>query len=167
MARFLPGQSWTLTVDQQQIEVTSGLSTPNERWTHTDAQGHEHRYDHGYPTLDLVVDAEHWCDGSEGWAPHDEHMAVDESHYECKLCREVIEPALDPPFTPKYVPGSVAARLRGVLLDGRMIEVLVDEDEVARIQAEGEPAAREILEGAPPDRIVSTTFSDMAPGWRL
>jgi hypothetical protein len=159
MARFFTGQTWELTVDPVVVDVTSERATPNEHWTFTDAQGHEHRYDRGYPTLDLVVDAEHWCDGSEGWQPHDEHMVVDESHYECKLCREVIEPALDPPFMPKFVPGSVDARLSGVLPDGREVVVAVDEDEVARVQAEGETAATAILEGAPSERIISTSWS--------
>ena len=92
-------------MERDVIEVTSERYTPNERWRYTDRQGHEHYYDHGYPTLDLVIDSEHWCDGSEGWAHHDPHMAVDESHHECKVCREVIEPKLDAPGTRKSIAG--------------------------------------------------------------
>lgn len=106
MARFTNDRrNWTIDVVQDWIDVTSERETPNERWTFTDAAGHEHHYEHGYPTLDYVIDESHWCDGREGIYNHDPHEAVDAAHFECKLCREVIEPKMDPPYTPKQIPG--------------------------------------------------------------
>ena len=137
------------------IDVTSNLPTPNERWRYTDRAGHEHHYDGGYPTLELVVDAEHWCDGTEGVYNHDAHMAVDESHYECLLCREVIEPAADPPHFSKSIPGAIEGRLSGVRSDGAEIEMYLTPDEWEMIQAAEDPdvEAHRILDEASAERI--------------
>ena len=159
MARISPASSWELNVDLNLIDVTSQFPSANEQWTFTDAQGHEHRYEYGYPTLDVVVDAEHWCDGTEGTAPHDPHMAVDESHYECKLCREVIVPAMDPPYTPKSIPGQMSATLRGMTSDGREVTMWLEPLEVDIIQQGDDETAQRYLDGAPRSRILSETFA--------
>lgn len=72
-------RTWSVEADPNWIDTTAGIPTADPRWRGTDSNGHEHHYDHGYPTLDYVIDAEHWCMGDEGIAPHDPHMAVDES----------------------------------------------------------------------------------------
>jgi hypothetical protein len=144
----------TLTITPQYIDVTSGHPSANEHWTHTDSAGHAHRYDRGYPTLDLVVDAEHWCEGDEGIAPHDSHMAVDEGHYECKLCREVIKPTMDPAGMPKSIIGEIEATLTGLTSSGVVVEMWLMPDEADRIAAD--PAAVEdVLDNAPHERIIS------------
>jgi len=150
------GPSWKLEVEQEWIDVTPSGPTPNERWRTTDSNGHEHYYDHGYPTLDEVIDAQHWCNGTEGFALHDPHMQIDEWHYECKLCREVIEPDYDPPFTPKYIPGLRTATLTGVRSDGAEIVVDVREDELAGLHDDA--AAQAFLDAAPMERIHSWSW---------
>lgn len=125
MSRY--GGRWAVEVTQNRIDTTCGIPTLNPRWTFTDAAGHDHRYDHGYPTLDYIIDASHWCDGYEGYEPHDPHEHVDESHYECLICREVIEPGILPAFTPQSVPGTVDMTLKGPLADGSRVTAMVYE----------------------------------------
>lgn len=104
MARFAPGPEFTLDIQQDSIDTTCGIDTLDPKWRGTDSNGHEHYYERfEYPTLDYIVDAEHWCNGDEG-APHDPHMATDESHYECKVCREVVKPGIIPPTRPSLSP---------------------------------------------------------------
>ena len=76
-------------------EMVTWERGPVESWTFTDTQGHEHRYDHGYPTLVRVVDE--WCHvehGLFGGADPDGHEAA--GHWECLQCHEVIRPATGP-----------------------------------------------------------------------
>lgn len=155
----LNGRHWTLTVDQDRIDVTSGLPTANERWTYTDQQGHEHRYDHGYPTLTYVIDESHWCDGSEGIYNHDPHEAVDKSHYECSICRETIKPLTDPPYTPKSVAGLTTATMTGYRSDGTWIRYVLSGLEVERIRAEmTDEEAQAILDNADSARIIESRW---------
>jgi len=99
MAQIFPGWGWTLKVEPQPIGPTS-----REQWRHTDSNGHEHHVDceaifPAYPTLDFVIDEEHWCEGDEQWCdragdpwtennedppPHEPHMVADTGHFECK-----------------------------------------------------------------------------------
>lgn len=161
MARTtISGRSWELEVDQQWIDITSENPTPNERWTFTDDQGHEHAYDHGYPTLEWIVDAEHWCDGHEGIYNHDPHIAVDEAHYECLICRQRIEPKMDPAYTPKSMPGMRSAYLSGVRADGVKITLALTPEEFDELAAnvESDDVARRLLNDAPQDRIVRSSF---------
>lgn len=171
MARFLArSQPWELEVRQDWIDTTMGIPTLDPNWRGVDSNGHEHFYDkasHEYPTLDYIVDAEHWCEGNEGIAPHDPHMAVDEAHYECKVCREVVEPGVIPGGTPTGMPGAVSATLSGLRDDGAEVRVRITEAEFDEIQAadgtadpddpqptERDRAARRILNDAPTDRII-------------
>lgn len=66
------------------IEVTSLSPEPDPNWHYTDREGHEHRYDNGYPTLVSVADETYWCGDC-----NDEHA---DSHLECPLCHETIRP---------------------------------------------------------------------------
>lgn len=109
---------WTVDVQQEWIDVTSSFPSPDPRWTYTDQAGHEHHYSNGYPTLRYVVDGSHWCDGTEGLYNHDPHLAVDEYHYECQQCGEVIEPRLVPGGYPQSIPGMISATLSGIRRDG-------------------------------------------------
>lgn len=149
------GQGWTLSAEVDYIDVTSSHPSPREGWRMTDSNGHEHRYTRtGFPTLRFVVDASHWCDGTEGFAWHDPHEIEDEWHYECAQCGEVIEPATDPPFTPKSVPGTVRHTLEGFRSDGSRVTMWLDSDEAERIRATPDDAtALAILDGAPDERI--------------
>jgi hypothetical protein len=166
MAARLRVSSYDVEVDQEYIDVTSERPSPNERWRHTDSNGHEHRYDHGYPTLEFVVDAEHWCDGTEGFALHDPHMHVDEGHYECQECRERIEPKMDPPYTPKSIPGLRSAYITGPRSDGLRVRVVLTGDELTQIAdaqsfapGQVDDVCLRIVDAAPDERILETTYT--------
>lgn len=159
MATFMK-HNWQLDVTQNWIDVTSDRPSPNERWTFTDSNGHFHRYNHGYPTLEPVVDESHWCDGHEGPWNHDPHEAIDASHYECTNCREVVEPAFDPPFTPKQILGSVDATLEGFRSDGAKVRVWVTEDEVRSLGRDTTDAVvTALLDAMPEERIISAEWT--------
>ncbi|MBO0883672.1 MAG: hypothetical protein J2P17_25720 [Mycobacterium sp.] len=85
-----------LRVETEIIDVSSGLPRSNPHWTYTDQQGHEHRYDNGYPTLARVVDATHRDEDGDEW---------EEWHYECPQCRERIEPGTISGMFTETVPG--------------------------------------------------------------
>ncbi len=105
---------WEFSVEQDYIDVTCGIETLNPNWTFTDENGHDHYYDSGgYPTLDYIVDAQHWCDGYEGAFNHDPHMAVDESHYECLICGVHVKPGTYPPYYPQSIPGERTLTMTG------------------------------------------------------
>lgn len=130
--------SWSIDVRADPIEVTSSLPTADESWRFTDTQGHEHRYEHGYPTLELVIDAEHWCNGNEGFMRHDPHMAVDEAHYECLICREVIAPAEHSGGYRRFISGPREATLRATRADGSKIVAWLTEPDLEAIQSVSE-----------------------------
>jgi hypothetical protein len=120
-----------LVIEQTYQEVT-WEDAPVETWAATDSHGHRHAFtrparpgreqyinDRGlrrnhtvpthYPSLYYKIDRWHACDGREGLYSHDPHWAVDESHYECRQCRERIEPAHGPGS--KLIPASRKATL--------------------------------------------------------
>lgn len=98
MASMMQLPEGELRVETEQIDVTSNLPRPDKNWRHTDAAGHEHYWDNGYPTLVEVVDDTYWCDDCS-----DEHT---ESHLECPTCHQSIEPGMvGPPGYREYAPG--------------------------------------------------------------
>lgn len=162
MVKFLAaGRSgWTLDIQQNWIDTTSERPTIDPKWRATDNNGHEHFYEgHAYPTLDYIIDAEHWCDGTEGIALHDPHMAVDESHYECLICREVVKPGSIPGGTPSSIPGSVSGTLRGLNSAGVTVTLSLIEEEATAIQtadeANRDAVVLRLLDEAPERRIIS------------
>lgn len=175
MAEFFPGWDWTLKVERYD-------RPPDEQWRHIDSNGHEHYVDRAanaypaYPTLDLVIDKEHWCEGDEEWCdraedpwceggprPHDPHMVADEVHFECKLCREVIA-------LPKSYGGSVVYTLCGYNSAGVQVVLSLIDAEYERLSNAdvdgGDPEAevRRILDEAPAERLLSmSNFRDQPP----
>lgn len=155
--------TYSVSIEQEWIDVTSPYPTPNERWTFTDSNGHDHRYDHGYPTLTHVVDASHWCYGNEGIAPHDPHEAVDESHYECATCGEVVEPKMDPGYTPKRTPGIRRTTLNAYRSDGSEVVVVLLPDEVDVLRGNPDPpVVSAMVDAMPFDRFTSVTHRGYA-----
>jgi hypothetical protein len=79
------------SVDQCWIDVTtySGEKKPDFGWTHTDAAGHFHAYDHegALPTLKLV------------------HRKRKPPVYRCLLCNKKVVPAVHIDHGPKQIPG--------------------------------------------------------------
>jgi hypothetical protein len=156
----LMSQHWQMTVDIDQVDVTSPFPSPHHHWRFTDAEGHEHRWDHGYPTLTRVVDAEHWCDGNEGIARHDPHMATDEAHYECAICGEVIEPEMDPPYTPKTIPGHITYTLTGHRSNGAKVTAWLTEDEAAAVTPDAtDDTIAALLDAIPDERCSLIEYS--------
>jgi hypothetical protein len=157
------GRSWALDVDVDYEDATSAWPTPNEHWRHVDASGHEHRYERGYPTLRLVVDESHWCDGTEGFALHDGHEQTDRSHYECAECGEVVVPAMDPPGMPKMVPGRATAALVGYRSSGARVTARLTETELETLRGLGaEPADADVtalLDAMPDERVLLVEWS--------
>jgi hypothetical protein len=145
-----------VSMSRDMIDVTCGIPTASETWRYTDTNGHEHYYEHGYPTLDFIIDEQHWCNGDEGYASHDPHMAIDAAHYECKLCKVTVEPGVDPAFTPKYTPGMTTCTISGVRDDGLRIEAHLTQEEGAQFVAHPtEETAVRLLNAIPLNRCTS------------
>lgn len=106
----LHGAGWRLDATREVEWVTNDGPTADESWRFTDARGHEHAYPYK-PTLEFVVDRSHWCDGTEGLYNHDPHEAIDEGHYECRECRERIEPRSHPPGYMTAIPRALHGTL--------------------------------------------------------
>jgi hypothetical protein len=155
MARIQQRSTWTVDVRQDVLDVTMEHDSIDPKWRGADSNGHEHFYDreaHEYPTLDYIVDARHWCNGDEGIARHDPHWHTDESHYECRICREVVTPGLIPGGTPQYVAGMRYATLHGMRSDGtEIVAELTGEEAEALANVTGSDAQR-IIDGIPKER---------------
>jgi hypothetical protein len=149
------------------IDVTSDRPSYDTRWRATDSNGHEHRYDHGFPTLSYVVDERHWCDGTEGFMLHEPHWAVDADHYECELCGAVVEPGLLPAGYPQYIDGMKNVSLKGRRSDGIEVDVALYEaefDTLASAAASDDETAMDravlaMLDEMPSERWASVTFA--------
>lgn len=162
MAMFtMSGRRVDIQVVTEPIDVTSEHETFDPKWRAADSNGHEHyyEYEHGYPTLRYVVDASHWCDGTEGYQRHEPHEQIDEAHYECLICGEHVEPGTLPPYTPQWIPGTISATATATLDDGRNVTVVLSRDEVdrARFAIGAEDQDEQLLaivESVPPERVL-------------
>lgn len=146
------------SVDQDWQTYWTDHPSPDESWTFTDAAGHVHRYDHGYPSLEWVVEERHWCNGTEGLYNHDGHWVDDVAHYECKVCREHVVPATHPPGRAFTVPGQRTSTAVGYRTDGSRITCSPNEEEtealVALLQAEDDDGVQRWLDQFPAERII-------------
>lgn len=108
----LQSTGWTIDVEQEPVEVTSGLPHRDDTWRYTDRAGHEHTWDeNAYPTLTWVVDSTYWCADCS-----DEH---EDGHYECRLCGERITPGTTFDAARRFIPGPRSATLTAA--DGRVV----------------------------------------------
>jgi hypothetical protein len=101
----LTGDFGELVIERDMIDVTTNVPTQDKAWRYTDEHGHEHHWDHGYPTLRQVVDEVRYDeDGDE----------YEITHFECPLCSEVIRPGARPPSAfREYIPGRSHYYLNG------------------------------------------------------
>jgi hypothetical protein len=163
MARFaMTGSIYNLTLDRDMIDVTCERDTLDSRWRGTDSNGHEHRGDRLYDTLELIVDAEHWCEGNEGWGRHDPHMHVDEAHYECRQCRESVEPGVVTGGTPQYIAGVTTATLEGRRSDGTKITAILTSEQTDQVRTlmDADAAGQQLfIDAIPDEQIVHREFS--------
>lgn len=116
----LQGDFGELRVETEMIDVTSGLPRPDETWSYIDRQGHGHRYDNGYPTLVEVVDRTYWCADC-----NDEHQ---DTHLECRICGESIEPGMrgPSPFR-EFAPGRTAYYLNDEPISPERYQEIVEQ----------------------------------------
>lgn len=139
----------TIDIRQESIPVTLGIESIDPDWRATDINGHEHYYDGRYPTLELIIDASHWCDGHEGPYNHDPHEAVDDSHYECLVCRVVVEPGTLPPYMTRYIAGPRSGTVTGLRADGAKVVVALTGDDMKALADAGderEAVAQQIVD---------------------
>lgn len=80
----ITGAFGTLRIERAMVDVTSSAPRVDRAWTHTDEQGHEHRWNDGWPTLRWVVDE-----------PADDEFPA-EGHWECAACGENVNPGMRP-----------------------------------------------------------------------
>lgn len=114
----IEGEFGELIVEREMIEVTSGWPKPDKSWTYTDQQGHEHRYDDGWPTLVTVVERTYWCDEC-----NDEHQ---DTHLACAICGEEIAPGMKPPsLAREFIPGQIRATLNGEQISKEQYEEII------------------------------------------
>lgn len=99
--RLLSGYS--ISVEQDMIDVTEMGPVADPNWTYLDEQGHGHfcgaatdAY-RGYPTLTWIEDVQGYRDGDG-----EEYNAV--GHHECRFCGERIVPGTKFPV-PSKIPG--------------------------------------------------------------
>lgn len=124
MARFSPPRgAYTVTIDRDMVNVTCEHDTLDGDWEDQCPNGH----DVSLRTALHVVDASHWCDGTEGFAHHDPHEHVDDSHWECAICHAHVHPRIIPGGTPRYIPGLISATISGVQSTGREIKANIPE----------------------------------------
>lgn len=161
MAQFRQQARWNVDIQQDWIDVTSERESSDPHWRATDSSGHEHHYASGYPTLEFVIDASHWCDGNEGYARHDPHEHIDEAHYECRICREVVEPGTLPPYYPQQIAGLRRATGTARLDDGREVTVALIDSEIDAIRqsADDEQRIIDVFASVPAERVLRTEFN--------
>jgi hypothetical protein len=118
-----------LSATCEQIEVTSNLPRPDKHWTFTDAQGHEHFWSEGWPSLRWVVDQEDYVIIEDGYP--EEYPGS--GHYECILCGEEISPGMTGPSPfREFIPGMVSYYLDGEPITEEQYREIVAEQIASR-----------------------------------
>jgi hypothetical protein len=156
MARMILKAPLTLEIHVDMIDVTMGRDAIDFEATVNCGNGHAvHMRRARY-----VVDASHWCDGTEGAFDHDPHETVDQSHYECPDCSVVIEPVIIPAFTPRQIPGVTTATIFGTNSDGFSFSAFATQDEVNAMTA--------LLDAdyAEQQRFIDSISQDRWTSWR-
>lgn len=98
----------------EMIETTR-LRRPDPNWQYTDPEDHEHHWiGESLPSAVVVKDSPIYYDGDE----------IPQSHFECLLCRSVINPGYTSDDTRQYRLG-----LPRYLINGKSVDVKVFEQE--------------------------------------
>jgi hypothetical protein len=132
----------TFNIVRDKIEVTM-LRRPDPSWVHVDSNGHEHRWyvdgspandyspsrKYELPTLEYVVDEE----ATDEWP--------EVAHYECRICRSVVQPWRTSDTTRQYIQGPISR------FEVNGIEVTPEEFKARAIAAH--PEWREQIEAMP------------------
>jgi hypothetical protein len=123
------GDFGELVIETEQIEITSNLPRPDHSWRYTDEQGHGHYWaDDSYPTLRRVNDRTYWCGDC-----CDDHT---DSHWECPLCGETIEPGLTGPSGfREFMSGRTSYLLNGEPISKERAEQIMAQRRADRGQA--------------------------------
>lgn len=117
-AKINLGGGGELRIETDQIEVTSNLPKPDRSWRYIDAQGHEHYWRDGWPTLVTVVEDTYWCADC-----NDEH---DDTHFECPQCGEWISPGMvEGGMFREFMPGRTSYYLDGQPITKEQAEEII------------------------------------------
>jgi hypothetical protein len=159
MAKVSRRAPFALDVRQDYETVWMERDSLDSNWRGTCSNGH----DVTYRTAVYVVDASHWCDGTEGWMLHDPHEAADEWHHECPTCGVVVKVGIIPAGSPIYLPGMKHANVSGVQSSGVEIEAWLTEElteqATAVLMSDDAAAQQAFLDSLPEAQIVSRKFS--------
>jgi hypothetical protein len=158
MSAFHVAPSVELQWDTEVIPIVMGWhDSADMSWRYTDKQGHEHRYEHGYPTLVEVTDETETCEWGElcyldDEPDHEPHEVVTKSHYECRICGQTIRPGTVPPGVVQHIAGSTTATLK---VDGA--SALLTQAEADELRSEWgkdglEAHARRLFDSIPDER---------------
>ena len=129
------GHGYTVEIQQDMIDVTSGLPTLDPEWTGTDAEGHEHRGGRMTATARMVREQ---CGCPLVNEPHDVFV-----RWECVICGAEVSPGVLPPMHPRSVPGLRYMTVRYV--DGTTWSIS-DRSAVQRRILDGPPLSHDFLD---------------------
>lgn len=121
MSTTVTGPFGTLRVERATMTVAANAPTPDRSWRHVDANGHEHRWNDGWPTLRWVVDDTYYCESC-----NDTHA---EGHWECALCGEHVTPGMRTDPFPRVVPVSTDYYLNDERITEAEARALLEEDD--------------------------------------
>jgi hypothetical protein len=106
-----------LTFETEMVEVTLGWSpSPNKAWRYTDAQGHEHYWRQGYPTLAHAPQPGLWVLRVRPGRLTRRRRFRDfrPTRQQCRICGEPIRPSLvSPSGFREFAPGRTQWYLDG------------------------------------------------------
>lgn len=147
-------REFTFTIEHEEIRVDllSGRLVPDTRWSHTDANGHEHRFTDqkgALGTLEWVVTGTYWVgDECESWEE-------ERGEWRCPQCAEVIEPRWYRSYEPEFLRGP--ARITIETADGATYLLRHDEIEAVSVwtsKESWEGKVRSIINGREPDQVM-------------
>lgn len=119
MKRITASGDWgELVIEQAMIDISTNLPQPDQRWTATDSNGHEHYWRDGYPTLvgEPIGEPYHCGECEEN---HQDTQLV------CSICREPVEPGTYVNPGRQFMPGMRQAYLNGEPITGERAEGLL------------------------------------------
>lgn len=96
----VPAVSIDIHRDMIDVTLVGGERTPDQKWRHTDSNGHLHAWDgDNLPSLEWVVT------GQEYIGDEIEGQVYDVGEYRCRSCGEVVEPGIVTDYGRKSMPG--------------------------------------------------------------
>lgn len=121
----MTGPTGELSFEVDMIDVTSALPQADRSWRFTDATGHEHYWQDGYPTLvDVPVGEPYWDDDLETFEQ--------DTKLVCAICGEEIHPGMTVDTFRRMVPGRRTYTFNGEPITKERFEQIAEEWRAAR-----------------------------------